>query len=68
MYKRQELKRAPFRLIGIGISELCDEEMADRGDLINQNAQKNLRLEKALDKIIDKFGKDILGTKKTDKK
>lgn len=59
-----ELKRAPFRLIGIGISELCDEEMADRGDLINQNAQKNLRLEKALDKIIDKFGKDILGTKK----
>lgn len=62
-----ELKFAPFRLIGIGLSDLINEENADKGDLINQNAPKNLKLEQALDKIINKFGENALG-QKNDKK
>jgi DNA polymerase IV len=61
-----EINRAPFRLIGIGLSELEDEANADKGDLINQDAPKNLRLEKAIDTIINKYGKSILGTAKKD--
>lgn len=63
-----ELKQAPFRLIGIGLSDLIAGENADKGDLINQNAPKNLKLEKALDEIIAKFGENALGARKNDKK
>jgi DNA polymerase-4 len=55
---KKEMSKAPFRLIGIGLSELIDENLKNNYDLFIEN-DKNLDLERAIDKISDKFGKDI---------
>ena len=55
---KKEMARSPFRLIGIGLSELLDENSQNNYDLFME-VDKNLELERAIDKISDKFGKDI---------
>ena len=45
-----------FRLIGIGIADLCDPTSADPPDLIDVHADRNARAERALDAIRAKFG------------
>ncbi len=55
---QKEMTKAPFRLIGIGLSELLDENSQNNYDLFMEK-DKNLELERAIDKISDKFGKDI---------
>lgn len=51
----------PFRLIGVGISDLGSAENADRtGDLLDPNAGKRAQAEAAADKIRAKFGKDAI--------
>lgn len=51
----------PFRLIGVGISDLGAAEGADRiGDLLDPDAGKRAKAEAAADKIRDKFGKDAI--------
>lgn len=53
--------RGPFRLIGVGISELGSAEAADRiGDLLDPNAAKRAQAEAAADKIREKFGADAI--------
>jgi len=53
--------KGPFRLIGIGISELGSAADADRiGDLLDPNAGKRAKAEAAADKIRGKFGKDAI--------
>lgn len=52
----REMGKGPYRLIGIGLNDLVSPENADLGDLINTKAQKHASLERALDKISDKFG------------
>jgi len=53
--------KGPFRLIGIGISELGSAADADRiGDLLDPNAGKRAKAEAAADKIREKFGKDAI--------
>lgn len=56
----KEMKRAPFRLIGAGLSSLCSGENSDRGDLINNDAPKRHKLEKLMDSINNKYGKDVI--------
>jgi DNA polymerase-4 len=45
-----------FRLIGIGAADLCDAADADRGDLADQEVVRQAQMERAIDRIRDKFG------------
>ena len=51
----------PFRLIGVGISDLTSAHDADReGDLLDPDAGRRANAERATDKIRAKFGTDAI--------
>jgi DNA polymerase-4 len=51
----------PFRLIGVGISDLTTPELADVSvDLLDQDAPKRAAAERATDSIRARFGKDAI--------
>lgn len=53
--------KGPFRLIGVGLADLVDEDQADRsGDLLDPEAGKRAKAERAADAIRAKFGKDAI--------
>jgi DNA polymerase IV len=52
-----ELSKGPFRLIGVGLSDLSEPENADHGDLMNATAPRKAALERALDQVKAKYGK-----------
>jgi DNA polymerase-4 len=53
--------QGPYRLLGVGISELWDADDADRsGDLLDPEANKRSDAERATDKIRERFGKDAI--------
>lgn len=54
-----------FRLIGIGVSELCPPDQADPVDLVDPQAAKRAKAESAMDLLRDKFGKNALETGET---
>jgi DNA polymerase-4 len=53
----REIDGTPYRLIGIGASNLTEAEKADAADLIDQRATRTAQAERALDKVRQKFGK-----------
>jgi len=55
------LAEAPFRLIGVGISDLTSAEGADRlGDLLDPQAEKRRAAERATDAIRARFGEGAI--------
>jgi len=53
--------KGPFRLIGVGISDLVGEDQADRsGDLLDPDAGKRAKAERAADAIRARFGQDAI--------
>ncbi len=55
------INEGPFRLIGVGISDLVSAEEADQAvDLLDLNAPKRADIEHATDIIREKFGKDAI--------
>ena len=53
--------QAPFRLIGVGISHLTKPDEADHYmDLLEQDAAKRAKAERATDAIRERFGKDAI--------
>lgn len=51
----------PFRLIGVGLSDLVPEAQADvSGDLLDPGAGKRAEAERATDRIRARFGKDAI--------
>ncbi|AKS47504.1 DNA polymerase-4 [Octadecabacter temperatus] len=53
--------QGPYRLLGVGISELVPAGDADReGDLLDPNATKRAEAERAADAIREKFGNDAI--------
>ncbi len=57
----QVADRGPFRLLGVGLSDLCPEEQADvSGDLLDPAAARRARAERAADQIRRKFGRDAI--------
>lgn len=56
----RELDGRKFRLLGIGIADLCDPTSADPPDLVDPRADRNARAERALDAIRARFGADAV--------
>lgn len=55
--------RGPFRLLGVGLSEITSPDDADReGDLLDPDAEKRARAELATDRIRARFGKEAIIT------
>jgi DNA polymerase-4 len=55
------LDKAPFRLIGVGISNLSNVvEAHSMGNLLDPEAGKREQVERAADKIKQRFGKDAI--------
>ena len=55
------LSEGPFRLLGCGLSDLCDAAGADSsGDLLDPQAGQRTDAERAADKIREKFGSDAI--------
>ena len=52
----KELDGTKFRLLGIGVSELQSDELADPGDLVDEAATRRAAVGRAMDKVRDKFG------------
>ena len=51
----------PYRLVGVGISDLTAEDVADRsGDLLDPGAKNRAEVERASDKIRKRFGADAI--------
>ena len=53
---QKEATGIPFRLIGVGISQLCPEERADPPDLLDPAASQRAKAERAMDELREKFG------------
>jgi len=54
-------EKGPFRLIGVGISDLCADDQADQTrDLLDPDAGKRAAAEAATDKIRARFGSDAI--------
>lgn len=58
----KELGGDRFRLIGIGVSDLTDASRADPPDLVDPAAARRAVAETAIDKVREKFGRDIVET------
>jgi DNA polymerase-4 len=57
----REIAKAPFRLIGVGVSDLSEETLSDGdGDLLDQNTQQRTEAERAADQIRAKFGGEAI--------
>jgi DNA polymerase IV len=57
---REALKReadgTPYRLLGVGLSNICGAHECDPSDLVDRNADKRAAAERAMDKVRMKFG------------
>jgi len=57
---RAEPDAVPYRLIGVGISDLCEGALADSADFLDPGGEKRDRAEGAIDRIREKFGDTAL--------
>ncbi len=58
----KETDGTKFRLLGIGVTDLCDPALADPPDLVDQQAGRRAAAEAAMDKLRNKFGKAAVET------
>ncbi|MEM8811616.1 MAG: DNA polymerase IV [Pseudomonadota bacterium] len=49
-----------FRLIGIGVADLCDRALADPSSLLDPDRERRSQAEYAVDALREKFGKDAV--------
>ena len=57
----REMDGTRFRLIGIGAQPLVAADQADRGDLVDTDAQRLLATQTAIDRLRARFGQDVIG-------
>ncbi len=57
---KPECNGLEYRLIGIGVAKFSDDQFSDLPDLVDTKKENKIKAEKAMDKIRDKFGKDII--------
>ena len=56
----KEINGTAYRLLGVGLSALCDAEDADPADLIDTGAARKAAVERAIDRVRGKFGPDAM--------
>lgn len=59
---RKEADGTKYRLLGIGVSDLSDDEKADPPDLVDVGSRKRAMAESAIDTLRDKFGNKAVET------
>lgn len=59
---RRETDGTKYRLIGIGVSDLSDDDKADPPDLVDVQSRKRAMAEGAIDALRDKFGRRAVET------
>ena len=59
---KREADGTRFRLLGVGLSNLCPAAGADPASLIDTQSDKRAAAERAMDKIRAKFGGEAVGT------
>ena len=57
----KEAKGTLYRLLGVGVDDLCDAELADPPDLFGDGPKHHLGIEKAMDAVRAKFGRKAIG-------
>lgn len=58
----REIDGTRYRLLGIGVSDLTDADLADPPDLVDEGATKRAVAERAIDRVRDKFGRKAVET------
>ncbi|WP_306117920.1 MULTISPECIES: DNA polymerase IV [unclassified Roseitalea] len=58
----REIDGTRYRLIGVGVAELADPARADPGDLVDPQAGRRARAERAIDALRGKFGEGAVET------
>lgn len=58
----KEVDGTKYRLIGIGVSDLVDFDLADPPDLVDPQASRRAAAEDAINRLRDKFGKTSVET------
>lgn len=56
----KEAKGTPYRLIGVGVEDLCEAQLADLPDLLNDGPGHHAGVEKAMDAVRAKFGRKAI--------
>ncbi len=59
---RKEADGTKFRLIGVGVSDLCNDDRADPPDLVDVTGRKRAIAEGAIDAVREKFGRRAVET------
>jgi DNA polymerase IV len=59
---RKETDGTKYRLLGIGVSDLSDDDKADPPDLVDVQSRKRAMAEGAIDALRDKFGRKAVET------
>jgi len=59
---RKEIDGTRYRLLGIGVADLCDSGKADPPDLVDTLSHKRALAEGAMDALRDKFGRSAVET------
>lgn len=57
---KKEVNGTPYRLLGVGLANLCDGDFADPPDLIDVEGTRRTQAERAMDKLRAKFGDDAI--------
>ena len=57
----READGTPYRLLGVGLSNLCAAEDCDPTDLVDKDGAKRAATEHAIDRVRQKFGAEALG-------
>jgi DNA polymerase-4 len=58
---RREADGTPYRLLGVGVSSLVSDDFADPADLADPDGERRADAERALDKVRERFGRDVIG-------
>ncbi|HEV2560583.1 MAG TPA: DNA polymerase IV [Rhizomicrobium sp.] len=58
---RKECDGTSFRLLGVGIGNICAADQCDPDDLVDRGAKKRAAAERAVDRVRAKFGRDAVG-------
>ena len=57
---RREADGTAYRLIGVGSGDLCAADLADPPDLLDPDKDRRAEVERAIDAVRDKLGRDMI--------